>query len=120
MREATQLEPLAARPRWETPDAALREALMYSPLRGRGIDYARVPTTDDGAAVALDAVSRVLAVLGRFSEREQQVLIGYAMFLSYRQMAKTMGISDRTVRRLHAPAWEAFRDRLIDLGLIQQ
>lgn len=66
----------ATRARWATSDAAIFDAVLFSPLRGRGIDYFRVLTTSDGAAVAPDAISRVLAVLVQSTDREQQVLVG--------------------------------------------
>lgn len=122
---AAKLYPIPdVRPRWPTPDAAIREAVMYSPLRGRGIDYARTPTTGDGAAVALDAISRVLAVLAQYDWRTRQVLIGWALGLSYRQIARLAaeanvdGMSATTCRRLHQVAWREVRDRLIELGLV--
>lgn len=97
---------------------------MASPLRARGIDYSRVPTTGDGAAVATDAHSRVLAILGQYDERTQQVLVGWALGMGYRQMARFMaaagqtGCSDRTLRRIHREAWEHVRRRLIAHGLV--
>lgn len=123
---ATKPYPLPpVRPRWRTPDAAIREAVLCSPLRGRGIDYARVPTTGDGTAVARDAISRVLAAVGRFDMRTQQVLIGWALGLSYRQIARLAaaaeleGMSATTCRRLHKEAWPKVRDRLVELGLVE-
>lgn len=105
-------------PRWQTPDAAIREAVMLSPLRGRGIDYARVPTTSEAIQGVHHDHSQVLAAFGKFEEREQQVLVGWALGLSYRRMAALMQLSDRTVRRLHRPAWERMRKRLQELDLI--
>lgn len=112
-------------PRWSTPDAAVQEAVRSSPLRAQGINYARVPTTGDGAAVALDAISRVLAVLGTFDEREQFVLIAWADRLSYREMARVAEgldlprLSATTCRRIRDAAWPVLRDRLVARGLVE-
>lgn len=97
---------------------------MSSPLRGRGIDYARVPTTGDGAEQAVYAVSWVLAILGGFDRRTQAVLVGSAMGLSFREIAtqaRDAGIdamSATTCRRLHRPAWDYLRARLIELHML--
>lgn len=112
--------------RWRTVDDAIREAAERSPLRAQGIDNARVPTTSDGAAVAVDAYSRVVAILGRFDARTQLVLIGWAMKMGYEQIAREgarLGIphsSRRTLKRIHRPAWEQVRSRLLELDLIER
>jgi len=114
----------SVRPRWRTPDAAIREAVMHSPLRARGIDYARIPGTGDERAAAIDAHSRVWAVLAQLDRRERAVIIGRALMLSYEEIAAfaeeqgVRGLSRSSAHRLAREVWPRVRDRLVELGLV--
>lgn len=101
-----------------TPDAAIRWAVLASPLGARAIDYGRVPGGQADAELAVRSYSAIHAVLGQLEERERQVVTAYALGASYRRTAKLMRISDRTVRRLHRPAWERVRGRLVELEIV--
>lgn len=108
-------------PRWETPDAAIREVRERPFLRARAIDYASPRTgTAESAAEVVHAHTQVWAVLGEYSEEEQAILEGYAFGLSYRAMARKLRCSDWKVRQIHKACWPEVRDRLVSLGLVAE
>lgn len=114
------------RPRWRTPDAAIREAIEHSPLRARGIDYARIPGPSEESAIAREAISQVYAILGALDEREEIVIVGRAFRLSYEQIAKAAEeagiehLSASTAHRIGRQVWPRVRDRLVELGLVER
>ena len=108
-------------PRWRTPDEAIREAVLRSPLRVRAISYEAPSGTREGAQAATHAVSQVRAVLGRLPQREQQILQAYACTSAgYRPIARAAGLSVTHTRRLHLQARDEVARRLVELGLIPE
>lgn len=114
---------LEPQPRWRTPDEAIA-ATVRSPLDARGIDLRKLPGGQAQAQEAMHAYSQVQAILGAYDDRTRLVLIGWAVGMGYTAIerhARKLGIqgaSRRTLRRIHRPAWEEVRRRLLDLGLI--
>ena len=105
--------------RWQTPDAALRDMVLSPPQRARGIDPAAPRTGSPEAAKAAEhAYTLVVCALQGLSEQEQEILIAYALGLSYRRIAAHLHRSDWWVRQTHRRAWETFRDRLAAYDLI--
>lgn len=83
-----------------------------------GIDYARVAGDRHEASEVQHERALVLAILGEhLNEREERVVKAYALGASYREIAKLMRVSHTHVRRIHRPAWERVRDRLVSVGL---
>lgn len=101
---------------YPTPDAAIRAALAPPSI---GIDYAKVRGDRHEAEMSLVTRSHVLAVLAQLDAREWAVVVAYAHHLSYREIARRMRISDRTVRRVHRPAWERVRRRLVQMEVVE-
>lgn len=101
---------------YPTPDAAIRAALAPPSI---GIDYAKVAGDRHEAEEGILLRSLVQAVLAQLTPQEWAIVVGSAHLLSYREIARRMRLSDRTVRRLHKPAWERVRKRLTELGLIE-
>lgn len=110
----------AAAPRWHTPDAAIRETYERPALRARAIDYEAPRTgTPESAQAAIEAQTQVLAILAQYTEEERQVVIRYAFGMSYRAIGKAMGFSDWKARQIHRTIWGPVRDRMVDLGLVE-
>lgn len=105
--------------RWQTPDAALRDMVLSPPQRARGIDPAAPRTgSPESAKAAEHAYTLVVCALQGLSEQEQEILIAYALGLSYRRIAAHLHRSDWWVRQTHRRAWEVFRARLAAYDLI--
>lgn len=110
---------LGPRYRWQTPDAAIRDAVLRSPLRVRGIDYSGPREGSWWAHErAVEAYTVVVAALGHEHVEDQKILVAYALGSSYRQIARAMHRSDWWVRRRHRAAWERVRAMLVGHGLI--
>lgn len=108
---------------WKTSAEAIAEAakaLVGSGLKG--IDYSKVRTqgTNEALQVRREAYATVMAAVGAYSVLERRILVGHALGMSYRELAKALDTSDRTVRRLHHPAYDAVDNRLISLGLVEE
>lgn len=108
------------RPRWQTPEAALRDALR-SPLRARSTDHARPRTGSAHAAEeAMEAYTQVWAILAQYTDEERGVMLAHAAGLSRRATAKQMRCSEWRVRRIMESCWGPVCDRLVSLGLVSE
>lgn len=100
---------------YSTPDAVIRAALAPTSI---GIDYAKVAGGRYDAEMHDLLRGHVQGTLAQLSPQEWAIVVASAHLLSYREIARRMGLSDRTVRRLHRPAWERVARRFRQLGLI--
>lgn len=68
----------------------------------------------------LAAQTQVLAILGRFEERDRVALKAYAHGFSYAAIARYVGRPVSTVRYRHRRDRERVRARLLELGLLEE
>jgi len=73
-----------------------------------------------GIEIALDRRSKVLAVLGRYDERTQDVIIYWSLGYSFRSIGRALGLSDRTVRRVWEASYEQIARRLEELEVVRR
>lgn len=102
-----------------TPEQVIEKATRWNP-------YSSLDLTKETRATKIemeylmDVRSKVLAALGRFSEEEQAIIKLWSWGYSYRAIARAIGKSDRTVRRIWDRVWPAMVKRLEELDLVQQ
>lgn len=119
----------AARRRyWAGVDAAIRWAVSdsTSPQAMRGIDPAALQSGGGGSDFAEVAADRaqIQAAIGKLDVEAQAIVVGYAFFLSYRDLADRLreaGIHLRmaSIMAVHRAARERIRARLAELGYLE-
>jgi len=107
---------------WRTTDEAVAAAAAMLVGSGlQGIDYSRVRVqgSREGSLARREACAAVMAAVGQYDHRTRRMLVGHAVGMSHRQVARALGISERTVRRHHHAAYAQLDRRLVSLGLVE-